>query len=731
MILGFGNNVKGSIAADISANTTVIPVMPGTGALFASTLIADTALSNPSITPRPYAKLTLTDEQETIFEICHLISVSGDNLTVIRGQEGTTARTWYLDDHIANFATRGSENLFIQVEDLQNGKYTASVAGGTANDLTIDVPTNFFANGQNTFNLRTPLYVIPSATNTGQATVALTMSGNIIGTFPLTKGNNQPLKAGDIVSGLPVLIVFDAAISVFQLCNPALGLLDVAEANKFYLRIDRNLSEIAGNGAPAQQAARENIDVFDATLVKKGLARLTDLSDPADFDSITLALTPRGLKKVTDALAPLTVPVGGAMLWFAQVPPDGWLEANGQSFDVVENPKLLAVYPSGHVPDCRGYFLRGWDNGAGIDPDVSRAIGSTQGDAFKSHDHALKMIRQNGGDIPASVAQYEINSADKNDQRLVTFDKNYAVAVATGGEETRGKNIATMIIIKTDKAVADVGEGVPTNVIVTPSTVNLPDGASQQFSATVLPASIADLYPVTWSVTDPALGSINQNGLYTSVSSAAGQQTVIASVSTGLHGMATINQYIPVTSIVINTIPDVTVGQTFSPVIVVSPVTATEPLVYSSSDDGVASFFDGVVYGNSPGPALVTASGQYSGVSGSQSVNVTQAAVTEKYLQIANNLSEIAAAGPTAQEEARSNLDISAPVGSLGAVGAYAFMAPASGAPNNYTPGATAAGSDLRYAGTVVSMGAPVPAGTWMCMGGMSNVERTLFQRIA
>ncbi|MEN8540991.1 phage tail protein, partial [Escherichia coli] len=68
-------------------------------------------------------KITLTDNKESAFEICHLVSVSGDVLKVIRGQEGTTAKGWSLNDVVANFATRGSENHFVQIAQLQSGHY--------------------------------------------------------------------------------------------------------------------------------------------------------------------------------------------------------------------------------------------------------------------------------------------------------------------------------------------------------------------------------------------------------------------------------------------------------------------------------------------------------------------------------------------------------------------------------------------------------------------------------
>lgn len=47
--------------------------------------------------------------------------------------------------------------------------------------------------------------------------------------------------------------------------------------------------------------------------------------------------------------------------------PAGYLAMNGQRFDTQRYPKLAQKYPSGQLPDLRGEFLRGWDNGRGVD----------------------------------------------------------------------------------------------------------------------------------------------------------------------------------------------------------------------------------------------------------------------------------------------------------------------------------------------------------------------------
>ncbi|MGX5055982.1 hypothetical protein ACWKX9_20310 [Enterobacter asburiae] len=218
MIIGFGNNVVSSLAADITAGQTTIQVMPGTGAKFAGLLSYDYANTSNSL--QTYAKITLTDAKETVFEICHLISVNNDVLTVVRGQEGTTAKGWALNDVIANFATRGSENQFVQIEQLQSGHYLSGVAGGTANALTLELPATYFTNGGSNWVLRTPVIVYPAQNNTGASTLQLTMGGRVLGTFKLYKGDKAELVANDILKDVALVCLLDNTKTFFNVANP-------------------------------------------------------------------------------------------------------------------------------------------------------------------------------------------------------------------------------------------------------------------------------------------------------------------------------------------------------------------------------------------------------------------------------------------------------------------------------------------------------------------------------
>ncbi|AYQ48245.1 Phage Tail Collar Domain protein [Dickeya solani] len=62
--------------------------------------------------------------------------------------------------------------------------------------------------------------------------------------------------------------------------------------------------------------------------------------------------------------------------WPQATPPAGWLKCNGQAFDKNAFPKLALAYPGGVLPDLRGEFIRGWDDGRGVD--VARELLSWQ-----------------------------------------------------------------------------------------------------------------------------------------------------------------------------------------------------------------------------------------------------------------------------------------------------------------------------------------------------------------
>ena len=71
--------------------------------------------------------------------------------------------------------------------------------------------------------------------------------------------------------------------------------------------------------------------------------------------------------------------------------PTGCLAMNGQRFDTRRYPKLAQKYPSGQLPDLRGEFIRGWDNGRGVD--AGRGLLSAQlGSPIVQESHSVNNV---------------------------------------------------------------------------------------------------------------------------------------------------------------------------------------------------------------------------------------------------------------------------------------------------------------------------------------------------
>lgn len=123
--------------------------------------------------------------------------------------------------------------------------------------------------------------------------------------------------------------------------------------------------------------------------------------------------------------------------------PSGWLECNGAAVSRTAYAALfLAIgtaYGAGdgvntfNVPDLRGEFIRGFDNGRGVDG--GRVFGAAQADEIKSHSHTVPT----GGAVGGSLTR----AMRSNDSSPGTQGSNTA-----GGTETRPRNVAMLPCIK-------------------------------------------------------------------------------------------------------------------------------------------------------------------------------------------------------------------------------------------------------------------------------------------
>lgn len=167
----------------------------------------------------------------------------------------------------------------------------------------------------------------------------------------------------------------------------------------------------------------------------------------ADFtgSSITEAQFKTAIVAMRNYIADLETVAPGIVAPFpASSPPAGWLKANGAAISRTIYSALFAAigvaFGAGdgsttfNVPDLRGEFVRGLDDSRGVDS--GRVLGSTQGDAFKAHNHASfnRSINPSSAfvEVQGKAGWYPLSTTTQ----------------AVGDSETRPRNIALLECIK-------------------------------------------------------------------------------------------------------------------------------------------------------------------------------------------------------------------------------------------------------------------------------------------
>ncbi|MEG5921972.1 phage tail protein [Enterobacter hormaechei] len=114
------------------------------------------------------------------------------------------------------------------------------------------------------------------------------------------------------------------------------------------------------------------------------------LANKQPLDNTLTALSGKSIAAILEYLGlgeGSALPVGTPIPWPSATPPTGWLKCNGAAFTASQYPKLALAYPALRLPDLRGEFIRGWDDGRGVD--AGRSLLSSQGFAFQDHAHGL------------------------------------------------------------------------------------------------------------------------------------------------------------------------------------------------------------------------------------------------------------------------------------------------------------------------------------------------------
>lgn len=189
------------------------------------------------------------------------------------------------------------------------------------------------------------------------------------------------------------------------------------------------------------------VTIATASEAVKGKAQIaTQAEVDAGVDDAKI-VTSKKLKATLDKdVAANGYPAGAPIPWPLAAPPMGFLMM-GQSFNKTTYPKLAAVYPSGVLPDLRGEFIRGWDNGRGID--TGRTLLSLQEDAFQGHKHGTTTANFSNTDgINNGVSRSGASNDTASYPQSVTDAIGSTFGAVRVANETRPRNISFNYIVR-------------------------------------------------------------------------------------------------------------------------------------------------------------------------------------------------------------------------------------------------------------------------------------------
>jgi len=190
MTVLFKNNVTASLAASISSSTTTIVVSSGQGSRF------------PAVTAGDYFYATLYDASNNI-EIIKVTARSTDTLTVVRGQDNTSARTYAAGDSIAMRVVAAAMTDLVAY--TPTGNLAATNLSGAVTELDSEkagLALNNTFTGNNTFSNNVTLTAGATGNLTGNADTA-TVATQLATSVPVASGGTgkATLTINSLVAG--------------------------------------------------------------------------------------------------------------------------------------------------------------------------------------------------------------------------------------------------------------------------------------------------------------------------------------------------------------------------------------------------------------------------------------------------------------------------------------------------------------------------------------------------
>ncbi|HGC0865331.1 TPA: phage tail protein [Escherichia coli] len=236
---------------------------------------------------------------------------------------------------------------------------------------------------------------------------------------------------------------FGAGKNGFTRGNPQTGTPATDLDDDYFDMLQEELcSVVEASGASLEKGRHDQLLTALRALL---LSRKNPFGDIKSDGTVKTALENLGLGEGS------ALPVGVPVPWPSPTPPTGWLKCNGAAFSAEEYPELAKAYPTNKLPDLRGEFIRGWDDGRGVD--AGRQLLSSQGDAIRNIEgfadggigmsfDAIRGAFYDAGTRSAAMAN-NTTAIGKTDD--LGFDASRVVPTAN---ENRPRNIAFNYIVR-------------------------------------------------------------------------------------------------------------------------------------------------------------------------------------------------------------------------------------------------------------------------------------------
>lgn len=354
-----------------------------------------------------------------------------------------------------------AHSQYLQRSEFVNGHrlMLADTVGGSPNAITLAMPAEISMPGY-AFGQRVAF--VATAANTGPVVVNI----NGLGNAPVRKAGTLALSPGDIAVGTFYSMFFDgiawqitsgvgssSSMAMYSFTATAGQTEFTAPYLPGGLIVTHNGGVLAGSNFLGLPTADQEYTADDGEkVVLKDPAAAGDIINLFAFNSFAVANT--WTKAEADARYALKSEIegqhAGEIGYFSMTaPPVGWLRANGATVSRTTYAALFAAigtrFGAGdnattfRLPDLRGEFLRGWDDGRGVD--AGRQLGSAQADEIKAHQHATTDGQQFGYANQSSWAgRWLIDTGALNTTNIQTG--------ITGGNETRPRNVAMLACIR-------------------------------------------------------------------------------------------------------------------------------------------------------------------------------------------------------------------------------------------------------------------------------------------